>query len=327
MISCSLDDMRAIRFAVCRALHNAFKNPAQSEPQLVANLVFEFPGEINQIKLSGTTQISAGGVFVHSRPLVACSSFPKPTPRSVEIGDLLLVRTLVVSKEIKEKRALLLQAKKADNIPAKPDNENQWHLYEKWPRFTYAARSGGLTGKTRHIKEPDMYDAAKYLLIGQGPAAYRPYARCVWPFHWLFWEPESCHHYTAQPTAPEIGRYRCFANELVEFISGNAGKDFVKPRPRTRGWDRVIEDLIAETAKANTIYTGRAKGNAAPAPRGNGVLFFSLAKPTSFSLFGDDFSGGTTNSDEPPKVPSEWGGDSDGRGISVIEIVVERGEG
>lgn len=179
MISCSLGDMIEISSAICRALHSAFKNPAQSEPQLVANLVFEFPGQINNISLSGTTKVSAGGVFVHSRPLVACSSFPKTAPGSVEIGDLLLIRTLVVNKEVKEKRALLLQAKKVDSVPARPDNENQWHLYEKWPRFTYAARSGGLKGKTRHVNEPDMYDAAKYLLIGQGSAVYGPCTCCI----------------------------------------------------------------------------------------------------------------------------------------------------
>lgn len=327
MISFSREEMEDIGYAVYRALLIAFREPEQSEPQLVANFVYALSRKINGISLSGTKTVSAGGVFVHSRPLVACSSFPKTFPRSVEIGDLLLTRTLVVGGKVKERRALLLQAKKVSNIPAKPDNENQWHLYEQWPRFTYAARSGGLTGKTRRIKEPDMYDAAKYLLIGQGSAVYRRYPCCIWPFHWHCCRPETCRYHTAQPTAPELGRYRCFANELVEFIAGNAGKAFVKPRRRTLGWDRVIQDLIAETAKAKTIYTGRAMGNAAPAPRGNGVLFFSLATPTSFSLFGDDFSGGTTNSDGPPKVPSEWGDGNDGRGISIIEIVVERGEG
>jgi len=324
----SAHNMLHIGDAVANALSNAFKHPRQSEPQLVANLVFEFPKQINKVKLSGTTKVTAGGIFVHSRPFVACKSFPTSSPASVEIGDLLLIRTLVVNGKVAEKRALLLQAKKTDNIPVIPDNKNQWHLYEQWPGFTYAARSGGLTGKPRHIKESDMYEAAKYLLINTGSAAHGPYfACCCWPFHWHRHWPEICLHHTAQPTTPEISRYRCFAGELVQFLAGNAGKVFAEPKPRSRGWDRVIQDLIDETAKAKTIYAGRAAGQSTSAMRGNGVLFCSLAGQSSFSLFGGGDDGAANNFEEQPNVPAEWNGDDDGGGISIIEFVVEQGEG
>src|SRR5690606_27105866 len=117
------------------------------------------------------------------------------------------------------RRALLLQAKKVKRVPVKPDNANQWHLYEKWPPFTYAARSGALQGKSRSIKEPDMYDAAKYLLIGAGShnLHYDDWPLC---WHW----PDVCLHHTAQPTTPEISRYKCFAGELMGFLLGNGGK-------------------------------------------------------------------------------------------------------
>ena len=325
----SAGDMVQIGDAVADALYNAFKNPTQSEPQLVANLVFEFPKEINKVNLSGATKVAAGGVFVHSRPFVACKSFPNSTPESVEIGDLLLIRTLVVNGNVAEKRALLLQAKKTDSIPVIPDNKNQWHLYEQWPGFTYAPRSGGLTGKPRHIKEPDMYEAAKYLLIDNGSYARgRHYICCIGcQFHWHRRWPDICFQHTAQPTTPKISRYRCFAGELVEFLAGNAGKVFAKPKPRTRGWDRVIQDLIDETAKAKTIYAGRAAGQSTSAMRGNSVSFCSLAGQSGFSQFGGGDDGVANDFEEPPNVPADWNGDDDGGGISIIEFVVEQEEG
>ncbi|MHB8679671.1 MAG: hypothetical protein ACYC7G_08055 [Rudaea sp.] len=253
------DDMEQLGDAVAQALHDAFHNLARSEPQLVANLVSALPKHINHINFSGTATIKAGGVFVHARPFVACASFPDKTKASVEIGDLLLIRTLVVNKKIEERRALLLQAKK-DRIPATPDNPNQWHLYERWPQFTYTARSGRLKGKKRHIREPDMYDAAKYLVISAYATAHHSHGTCCvdWPFFWLYHGPEIYSHHTAQPTKPEISRYRCFVGELLEFLVGNAGKVFDKPALRSRGWNRVIYDLIEETARAKTIFMGRA---------------------------------------------------------------------
>ena len=318
--------------AVYRAVSTAYQNTTQSEPQLVANLVWYLPNFINQIKFKGASSVRAGGVFVHAQPFVTCVSFPEIKPKSVEIGDLLLVRTLVENNVVVEQRALLLQAKKVKHSLAIPDNQNQWHLYEQWPAFTYASRSGELTGKQRHIKEPDMYEAAKYLLIGRDSAASGcDFICCIdWPSHWCSRLLNNCHHYTAQPTRPEISRYRCFADELIEFLTGNAGKVFVKPKLRTRGWDRVIHDLIDETVKAKkTIYTGRAVGQSTTAKRGYGTFFCSLADQSSFSLFRGDSDGEASNFDEPPNVPGEWSGDSDGDGggISVIEFVVNHGEG
>lgn len=332
MIFFSPSDMIQISSMVFHALCNAFKDPAQSEPQLVANLVFEFVNETNSLILTGTTQVSTGGVFVHSRPLVACKSFPNDKPKSVEIGDLLLVRTLVVNDEIAERRAFLLQAKKAKRIPTTPDNKNQWHLYEQWPGFTYAAGSGGLKGKSRRIKEPDIYEAAKYLLIGQGSSRHGGPSNCFICLR-SYCCPgclEICRHYTAHPTAPEIGHYRCFANELVEFIQGNAGKTFAKPKPWTRGWDRVIQDLIVDTAKAKTVYAARATGQSTPAMRGAGNLCFSMLSRSPvaqhhFLPFLRDNLDAANNFDGPPNVPADWASDDNG-GISIIEFVVEQGQ-
>jgi hypothetical protein len=245
------------------------------------------------------------------------------TPRSVEIGDLLLIRTLVVNKIIKERRALLLQAKKVKSIPASPGNKNQWHLYEQWPAFTYAGRSGKLTGKKRHIKEPDMYDAAKYLLIGSGgvkhPCCKMCCMDCISCLFCLY--PEICIHQSAQPTRHEISRYRCFANEILEFIAGNAGKVFDKPLPRTRGYNRVIDDLIYETAKAKSKFM-KDKGNST---RGGGILFFTT--PTELNeFFHVAGAGGVGESGKPPDVPEKPEESSDWSGISMIEVVIEQTE-
>ncbi|GAB3390706.1 hypothetical protein [Lysobacter fragariae] len=335
-------DKARLAGAVADALHEAFRNLKLSEPQLVANLVSALPKRVNQISFSGSTKVKAGGVFVHARPFVACDSFPVSSPKSVEIGDLLLIRTLVVNGQVKERRALLLQAKKVDRIPATPDNKNQWHLYEQWPRFTYAARSGGLTGKKRRIKEPDMYDAAKYLLIDSDPTARHWHQMCCvdWPFHQLNRWPGTCIHSTAQPTVPEISRYRCFVGELVDFLVGNTGKVFAKPAARTRGWNRVVHDLIGETAKAKTIFMGRTAQQSSTSARGSGVLFLALADQADFFLVaGDGGPGASNGSQNAPgergkngdgngshDVPTEWGEDGDGGGISIVEVIVEQGQ-
>jgi len=320
--SLSADDIWDLANATAVALHKAFKDHKLSEPQLVANLVKELPEQINKIAPTGARKVTAGGVFVHAQPFVTCKSFPAVSPSSVEIGDLLLIRTLVENKTVVERRALLLQAKKADSIPATPDNPNQWHLYEKWPPFTYAARSGKLTGKPRHIKEPDMYDAAKYLLIGSGTSPMHCAAGL--PSHWL------CHmgigpHHTAQPTKPAISRYSCFFCELLNFLVGNGGKVFDKPASRARGWNRVIHDLITETAKAKTIFMGRSAGLAGKATRGSGLFFMTEIEQPEYFLVASGENAG--RSSPPPDMPSEWMRDGEGNGISIIEIIVDQGEG
>lgn len=320
-----LDDKIQFAEAISHALYNAFRNLKLSEPQLVANLVCKLPKYLNAIHLSGTAKIKAGGVFVHARPFVTCDSFPELKPKSVEIGDLLLIRTLVVSGKVEERRALLLQAKKADCIPATPDNQNQWHLYEQWPRFTYALRSGGLTGKSRRIKEPDMYDATKYLLIGTDQITSNKYCE-EWPFYWPFLWPEPSIHHTAQPTKPEISRYKCFAGELLDFLVGNAGKVFDTPRPRTRGWDRFVYDLIDETAKAKTIFMGRAAGGATKSERGSGIYVSKFANKADYFLVAGIDDGEDDNSNVPPEVSDQWSEDGGGGGISIIEFVVEHDE-
>lgn len=94
-------DIPAVRRAVTLALKDAFKNLKSSEPQLVANLVVELPKRINQLALTGSGTLAAGGVFVHAQPRVTCTTFPAAEPASVEIGDLLLIRTFVINEQVR----------------------------------------------------------------------------------------------------------------------------------------------------------------------------------------------------------------------------------
>lgn len=316
----SLHEKLELYKAITDSLNKAFSNFSCTEPQLIANLVFELPNHINGMKWrSEKIKITAGGVFVHSKPLVTCSSFPDTSSKSVEIGDILIVRTYVLRGKIEERRALLFQAKKVEKIPYNPDKINQWHLYELWPAFNYANGSGNLNGKRRHIKEMDMYDAAKYLLILRGdsfPCCYNDF--CLsWPFCCLEYRTV----YTAQPTRYLLSRYRCFTRELIDFLSGNAGKIFDKPAVRSRGWNRVIYDLINETARAKTIYMGRAANQPGKVARGNGLFFMTQAQSKFFLVSGGEYS---DYSNIPPEIPYERLSDDDGIGMSIIEIIVEQ---
>ncbi len=124
------EQLKNVYISMSLAIDVALKKVrTQGEPQIVANLVFHLSTKINALNL---TSVKVGGVFIHAKPFVTCNSFPAPPPNSVEIGDLLLIRNGKRSGKIVEQRALLLQAKKVKEIPTKPDNPNQYHLYSQW---------------------------------------------------------------------------------------------------------------------------------------------------------------------------------------------------
>lgn len=171
-----------------------------------------------------------------------------------------------------------------------------------------------------------MYEAAKYLLIASDPAArcWNQMWHVDWPYHQFPHRLGVFSHYTAHPTNPELSRYRCFASELIEFLIDDAGKAFDKPKSRTRGWDRVIQDLIDETSKARTIFMERATKKIGKPTKGSGVLFMSLPNDSSFFSILHGVKAGELI--KRPDVPEAWGGDDDGGGISIIEVVIEQRE-
>lgn len=201
--------------AAARAIRAALGNPAQNEPQLVANLVWQIANQFSKV-----VDVRVHGVFVHSRPTVSSKRFPSTKPPSVEIGDLLLLRSnQTQSGKRTAHRALLLQAKKAPRIPASPDNPNQWFLYSRWPTFIYAAKMGALTGRRRNVTGVDLYDAAQYLLIADlSPTAIPPFIP-LWHPRW----PHRPTTFTAHPSYPALTHYERFLDVLVRFIMGYGG--------------------------------------------------------------------------------------------------------
>jgi hypothetical protein len=314
-----------IHFSIHTAIHNALIRHPTSEHQIIANLVWELPRAVNLIPLTRGWSIRSAGIFVHAQPLVKSKSFPSVRPKSVEIGDLLLLRTEVCGGQVKNRHAMLLQAKMVSHLPAKPDNSNQHHLYANWPSFEYVRSTPQLNGKKRHITGLDLYDASRYLLISDHSCSHPCYKH-----YWHISPPHSCCSNTASPTLPELSHYRCFAKELLDFLFGDAGKEFVIPPPvRTRNWDRVIEDLIKVTASRSSVFMSRASGVASKA-RGQGpLLFFRSGDPLPtlgivHKLWGISSQAGIIN-DGPPVVPEIWPIENEeGGGISIVEFVVSR---
>jgi hypothetical protein len=314
--------------AIWEALSASLGYLSKSEPQLVANLVVNLPNELNGIKgFKNGFSVKAGSVFVHGQPFVKCDNFPDKTPASVEIGDLLLLRTGISNGRVIDRRALLLQAKKYTKLPAEPDNKNQYHLYAQWPAFEYVRSTADLNNKKRQLQGFDLYDAAKYLLIPKNPS-YSP--------------PDFCVHdvFTAKPLQPALNHYYCFLGEMIEFLLGNAGKEYSIDLPEDDiGWSRVIEDLTTVTAERSSKFMGRAVTGKNKAPRGQGQLLHLAGEFTTNGTLFKGFSESDISEinnisrganeggkNEPPKVSENWSEGGGEGGISIIELVVSEEE-
>ncbi|WP_319779067.1 hypothetical protein [Maridesulfovibrio sp.] len=315
------------------AISSAFRNPYLNEPQLIANLVWYLPHFLNNTAIN-QHMIQVGGIFIHSQPLVKYQGLPNPKNKSVELGDLLLLRTSIKNGRVKNKRALLLQAKKFDRLPTKPDNVNQHKLYAEWPTFEYVRASLGLTGDRRHITGMDVYNGTKYLFVRNLTGCRKSCKSPIFPSCEYPACTGDCHSYvTAQPTMPEITQYMDFREELLEFIFGNAGKEYLSPPPsRKRNWDKVIEDLTTITAQSYSLYMTRAS-NEESKIRGVEVSYgpynsttFHKFLPAMHELSPKIWSIVPQQEEEfegPPEVASEWGSHEEiGAGISTIEFVV-----
>ncbi len=307
--------------SIYRALHagisEALKDPSQGEPQLVANLVHHIASSINGVgALSNGANVKSGGVFVHATPKVICNSFPESSPGYVEIGDLLLLRTEIVNGQLRSRSALLLQAKRESGLPATPDNANQLYLYEYWPEFEYHKSGPVLTGKKRAVTGPDLYNAAKYLVLGNDPSKLLLVdpCCCFYPFHC------GINAVTAQPISPSLGHHECFLFELIRFIFHDAGKPYHYPVPPLDcGWSRVIDDLVKVAAPKKMPPKIKNAGSL----RGQGFFFVTGNFDHSDGMLK---TYANYSSNEPPEdIPGEWSeGEEFGPvGISTIEFVVE----
>lgn len=261
------------------AIHRSFEDITVSEPQLVANLVFNIAQVFKNVSLSNHVQIKAGGIFVHQVPLVR---YFHKIPKTIELGDLLLLRSQVDNGKVVDRRAMLLQAKKIKNGTSQPSNKAQNNLYTYWPEFEYV-KSGALNGQKRHIVGLDIHSACKYLLIQTNSIHSEiccnildyffdiaGYCRDInihediCGFHHDLLKACCCSSFqftcsfTAQPTQP-LSYYRNLVIELTSFILGDTGKTFSEESVLNDcGWNQVIYDLIHSTAKLCSVYTERA---------------------------------------------------------------------
>lgn len=313
------------------SIMSSFQNTNLSEPNIIAKFMYEIVQRINNLQLS---TIRAGGVFIHSSPLVSCRNFPNPSPASVELGDLLLVRSEIIPGSPIKRAALLLQAKKVNQFRCMPNNGNQYFLYSNWPTFKYIRigrqnqRRGvsHLIGKSRTILSNDIGNATKYLLIKI------PYTECeIYPFcfsHFCCIPLNNCTAVTAIATTNELSYHECFAYELFKFILGFGGKQFsLPPRRRSRNWDRVIEDLFKNVASLASDFTRRASDQRNSA-RGILRMFFhnmdnSLYENSIFHSFGINTA---DRNDEPPSNNDNDFDINEPSGISILEFIMSHEE-
>ena len=303
------------------AIHSALKNPAQSEPQLVANLVWQIPAHFNSIPA-----IRATGVFVHGRPLVTCSNFPKAKPPSVEIGDLLFLRSKKArSGKITARQALLLQAKKANVFPTHPDNLNQLHIYANWPTLTYKSGMGSKNGASCTLRGSDLSDAAQYLIFPDSCCRVSQSCR-PWPFRYYGVTNDAL---TAHATWARLTHYRGFLETLIEFVFGNAGKRYrTLSKPDLSGWTTLIHDLVTATKDATSVYISRASSGTTD----QRLRFMCGALDLSSALsVGDDATplrgfAQADGSDGSPEIPSEPMFEEPAGGLPIVEFVIAEDE-
>jgi len=310
------DEQILLLKAIYNALFSSLKDLKQTEPQLVANIVKYLPNEINNM---GIPNISSGGVFVHQLPQVKYLG----ASSSVEIGDLLILRTEKSNDTIISRSALLLQAKKIDSFGKKPDNIIQHNLYNNWPEFEYTRASKDLKGECRKIEGTDLHSASKYLLIGNS-ASVNLNNQIICFYKCFVYDLNKCITsciFTAQPSFPLLSHHMFFIEEIYRFIIGDSGKRYQLPvSTKSRNWDRVIEDIIELTKESTSKYVLTAGGNGAL--RQQGLFCFITGNPLSFitpemvdaSLYHKD--------DNPPDVPKESSNNEEDSGVPIIEFVI-----
>lgn len=305
------DDLRKLYRAIGIAISESLIE-GKDEPNKVAQLTYRIPKNINGLKLSTKGySLAVGGVFVHQRPYVEFGA-----TKSVELGDLLLISTVIDAKGT-HRKAMLLQAKMFDDLPTSPDNKDQHDLYNQWPAFQYKAKYlHAFNAGMREIKDLDIYSSAKYLLLAKNRLS-RCIPICLW---------HGCGALTAQPTS-ELSHHTCFIEELLQFVLGDRGKEFADKSSLSTteiGWSRVINDLL-ETISKKTTKKMKSSFDNPTGTRGYGMLNFGrelsfLKTHTNEAInFQSDENGPPNNIEVWPQSDE----DDDG-GISIIEFVLQK---
>lgn len=230
---------------------------SKQEPDYIAALVTRLPSKLSSIL---GHQYNVGGCFIHQKP---CAQFCDPTlsPKSPEIGDL-----LIVYKENKPNRkalynALLLQAKKTNNIyntTISSGDKHQLILYTEWPRFKYC-RAGYLNGQERSITPKTLTTGAQYLLIDENNLYNTPCG------HHTFWCASADQPLTAS---------KSLALQIINLLEFQTGRPFVYPSPMDH-WSKMIKDLLHISA---TSYFNRRHAGFHNTPRGSVTILNFLSE-------------------------------------------------
>lgn len=211
------------------------------EPDFVALLVVHGVPELEKrwrriLKPYGIS-VSVTGVYTHQSPKVCFQG------NTCEIGDLLVCHFHRAKDGRRKQCALLLQVKRMHTFPSKLKSRRelvQLLLFSRWPAFTYES-PGFLKGQLRKIYPSAPRRGAQYLLLRDQPSfgsllccgcSCRSYG--------------CCNAFVASPWEILVPRC-CLSLEFVNLLSFTAGNRFLersKLRQNSRGWSRVIWDLI-----------------------------------------------------------------------------------
>lgn len=233
-----IDIHRAIEASICGLT-------SKQEPDYIAALTTKLPHELRGIlnRNIPTMQFNVDGCFIHQKPLAKFCAPGLKKMKSPEIGDLLIVYKEILANGDCLYNALLLQAKKTDDIyytPIHPNDKHQLLLYTKWPKFQYQ-RAGSLNGHIRSINPKTITPGAQYLLIDEHNKSHSPLGPCT------FW---------CAKAADILMAANSLSHQIVDFIDFQTGKPFVSLSIGMDHWSKMIWDLI--TISANSHFNRRA---------------------------------------------------------------------
>lgn len=306
------------------------------EPNIVANFMFDI---INAINKKENHEIKAGGVFIHASPYVSFVKANSKKTSTVELGDLLLIRTEFRKNVSIKRTAMIFQVKKTKSIPYhNKNNDEQYYLYSTWPTFTYTradkqkSLNGKLSlinGKKRNISCNDICTGTKYLFINTNKKQCFN-SICLNCNNCMDFKSTlcCCNTVTAIATPTKFSNYEYFSSDIINFIFGFGGKEFkIPPEKRKRNWDRVIKDLLEHTALVISQFTEKYSASKI-SPRGTGYLCCSLIEDLSpksclrsygINSYKTENNGNREN--KPPNNDNEKF-DEEPRGMSIIEFEV-----
>ena len=216
------------------------------EPDYIASLVTNLPNDLIQIlnRHIPNMQFNVGGCFIHQKPIVRFTSPQYAHHRMPELGDLLIVYKETKNNEDRY-NALLLQAKKSNDVyytPIHHNDQHQYILYTKWPKFEYR-RAGRLNGISRSVSPKTITPGAQYLLIDEQHNAAH------WHYPVTFW--------CAKADNP-LEASDCLATTILQLIEFQTGRPFVAKGYNIDHWSKMIWDLLDLSTKS--IFNRRRSG-------------------------------------------------------------------